>query len=103
MAKAKQIIVQAQVNGQVVFDKTVAGKKYQRNLLRDCMCHIDTLGNGCQAIIRTQTVGARGWAVYRYAGGTNGAEIDTAASWADSLTARSSSTIDRLRSAILNS
>lgn len=85
MGKAKQVVVQAQVNGQVIFDKTVTLKAKQRELLRECMHHIDTLGNGCQAIIRTQTVGARGWAVYRYAGGTNGAELDTAAIWADSL------------------
>lgn len=86
MAKAKQIVVQAQVNGQIVFDKTIDGKKYQRDLLRECMRYIDIVIPGSEAVIRTQTVGARSWAVYRYTAGANHAEIDTVASWADSLT-----------------
>lgn len=84
MATTKQVIVQAKINGEVVFDETVNGKKHQRPLIRECMKHIDTIGG--EAVIRTQVVGARGWAVYRYTAGTNGAEIDTTASWTDSLT-----------------
>jgi len=81
MATTKQVIVQAKINGEVVFDDTVNGKKHQRPLIRECMIRIDTLGG--EAIIRTQVVGARSWAVYRYTAGSNHAEIDTAASWAD--------------------
>jgi hypothetical protein len=84
MATTKRVIVQAKVKGEVVFDETVNGKKHQKPLIRECMVHIDTLGG--EAVIRTQVVGARGWAVYRYTAGSNHAEIDTAASWADSLT-----------------
>ena len=86
MSKAKQIVVQAQVNGEIVFDKTIDGKKHQRELLRECMRYIDIVIPGSEAVIRTQVVGARGWAVYRYTAGSNHAELDTVASWADSLT-----------------
>lgn len=84
MATTKQVIVQAKINGEVVFDETVNGKKHQRPLIRECMIRIDTLGG--EAIIRTQVVGARSWAVYRYTAGSNHAEIDTTESWADNLT-----------------
>ncbi len=87
MSKAKQVTVQARVNGEIVFDKTIEGKTRQRSLMMECMCYIDnTLSPGSEAVIRTQVVGARSWAVYRYAAGSTRADLDTVASWADSLT-----------------
>lgn len=71
----KQVTVQAQVNGTVVFDKTVDGKKNQIALMRECMKHLDALNAG-DAVLRVQTVGAKTWARFGYVAGSSQARQD---------------------------
>lgn len=80
MPRTKQITVQAKVNGKIVFDRTIDGKKNYDDLMRECMSFIDTLG-AVSAIIRRQVVGAKGWALFEYMAGGKCAVPNNRLAW----------------------
>ena len=47
--------------------------------MRECMVAVDGIGG--VAVIRTQTVGAKGWVKYRYKAGDKGAVWDKDLVW----------------------
>jgi hypothetical protein len=79
MPRTKQITVQAAVDGKVIFDRTIAGKSKLRELTLEAMAAVDSVGG--TAIIRRQTVGAKGWALFAYAAGDKAAVMDQALVW----------------------
>lgn len=57
----KRITVQGKVDGVLVFDHTIAGKKHKRDLIRKAMQTMNANG-----VIRFQVVGAKNWALFAY-------------------------------------
>lgn len=76
--QAKTIHTQARTgDNKLVFDKKVKGKKYTTQLLREAL---DALGED-PGEIRTQTVGAKAWAVYIRMPGSSIATLDPKNPW----------------------
>lgn len=74
----KQIHVQARVNGDVIHDREMKGKRYWRDAIRIAMLAIDATGQS-SGQIRIQTIGAKKWANYEYDG--REARQDQSISW----------------------
>ena len=74
MAKAKQIraVVVDQITGEVVFDETWMGKKYESELRKEAFRAAKE--HGASAFIGSQEVGASGWALWEYEPGSKFAE-----------------------------
>lgn len=76
--QAKTIHTQARTaDKQLIFDKKVKGKKYRLQVLREAL---DALGESAGEI-RTQTIGAKAWAVYVRMPGSSNATLDPKNSW----------------------